>query len=546
MAGHLNYSDIPDELQVQEFWELFGNLEHEELDFKRRVSDSILNTIPAMAMTNGGIIVHGISDDRRIVGCSLSQKTANRINQRAHECGVEVGTRSIKVGGIELTLTSVPEIRGRIVTTPDGRLLRRSGGDSRPLRGDALAWFVRSRLELSGEDEPVQGFGPADLHMPSMNQVLRAEERSPIPRPQAFKTLADLRVAEVGPSSTEIRPLRAAVVLFGKDPERFIPRATVQLVRREGVGPGPGPTLERTECSGPLAATLDECLTFIARHTKRFEVVVGTTRNHLPEYPAPVLREAVINALAHRDYNLTGATVDITIWDDRIEIKSPGPLPGHVTVENIRDEHLSRNPRIMRILKTLGLVEEYGEGVDRMFQEMEERLMEPPIFSDSGHSVTVTLLNRSLGEVEDQVWLSLLGSYRLTAQERHALVLARREGNVTPRQVRERLPSDDAGAILAGCVTKGLLVRVGKRGGTRYILSDEVVLRVGATAMEAQSRKQQTLLDEMKRLGSLATVEGARILGEDRIAVRHLLNDLVRAGLARAEGRTRARRYYPT
>jgi len=70
--------------------------------------------------------------------------------------------------------------------------------------------------------------------------------------------------------------------------------------------------------------------------------------------------------LAHRDYGRRGTTVDVTIWDDRIEIRSPGGLTGRITLENIRVEHYSRNRRVMRALKLLGLVEEYGEGIDRM------------------------------------------------------------------------------------------------------------------------------------------------------------------------------------
>ena len=347
-------------------------------------------------------------------------------------------------------------------------------------------------------------------------------------------------MANAASSSLDTEVLRAAVVLFANNPKRFIPRAAVQLIRREGLGPGPRPTLQQKECSGPLAKTLEQCLEFIALHTKQFEVVIGATRDLVPEYPTPVLREAIINALAHRDYNLAGSTVDITIWDDRIEIKSPGSFPAHITIENIQDEHFSRNPRIMRVLKILRLVEEYGEGVDRMYREME---MEPPIFFDSSSSVTVTLRSRSLINVEDQVWLALLGSYQLT-EERRILVLTRREGAVTPRRVRELFPASDATALLSSGMAKGLFVRVGQRGGARYILSDEVVLRVGATAMEAQSRKRQALLDEINRVGSISTVEGTRLLDEEMAMVRSLLNDLVGAGLARAEGRTRARRYY--
>ena len=115
-------------------------------------------------------------------------------------------------------------------------------------------------------------------------------------------------------------------------------------------------------------------------------------------------------------------------------MRSPGPLPGHITIDNMRDEHYSRNPRVMRVQKTMGLVEEYGEGIDRMYREMETRLMEPPAFEATASSVTVTLRNRFLVEVEDQVWLMQIGREKLTTNERRALVAARRNGAITPRE----------------------------------------------------------------------------------------------------------------
>jgi len=351
-------------------------------------------------------------------------------------------------------------------------------------------------------------------------------------------------VALPGESSADATVLRAAAVLFARDPGKFFPGAAVQVVRREGVGPGPGPAAARAECTGPLTRILADCLAFISKHTRQFSVVRGVRREILPEYPTLVLREAILNALAHRDYGLPGATVDVTIWDDRIEVRSPGPLPGHITVENMREEHYSRNRRIMRVLKAARFVEEYGEGVDRMYLEMEARLMEPPTFSAAESSVTVTLRNRFLVDVEDQVWLSLLGHHAMTVEERRALVLARREGSVTPRRLRQVLGESDVSRVLSGAVAKGILTRVGERGGSRYKLSDEIVLRAGSAGMEAQSRKGQMLYDAIKQRGSISTSEGMELLGESASAVRGLLNGLVGMGLARAEGRTRGRRYY--
>ena len=544
MVRVLRLDDIPERLSEDGFWELFGRVEHQTLDFKRGVPGDILTTIPAMAMTDGGLIVHGVASDLTITGCPPSQNTVDRITRFAGECGVDVRVRSMVVGESEITVTEVPEIRGRIVTTPDGRLLRRVGGDSQPLRGDALARFVRQREDHPGEDEHVGGFRPADVDLSVLNEVLEADERPSVEREGALRSLVDLGVALPGARPSDVSVLRAAAVLFADDPGKFVSGASVQLVRREGVGPGPGPTAARTECTGPLSRILDGCLRFIARHTRRYAVVRGVKREILPEYPAPVLREAILNALAHRDYGLFGATVDVTIWDDRIEVRSPGPLPGHITTENMREEHYSRNRRIMRVLKTVGLVEEYGEGVDRMYSEMEARLMEPPIFSSADGSVTVTLRNRFLVDVEDQVWLSLLGQYPMTMGERRALVVARREGFVTPRRLRQVLGDSDVRGLLSGAVAKGLLVRVGERGGSRYELSDEIVLRAGSGGMEAQSRKGQLLYDAIQQRGSISTSEGMALLGESASAVRGLLNGLVGMGLARAEGRTRGRRYY--
>lgn len=320
----------------------------------------------------------------------------------------------------------------------------------------------------------------------------------------------------------------------------------MQVVRRVGVGPGPGAVSSRRERSGPLPRLVEDVLAEIDKHTSRYEAVVGAHREAFPEYPSAVLREAVLNAVAHRDYGLEGATVDVTIWDDRIEVQSPGPLPGHITVENMRDEHYSRNRRLMRVLKLLDLVEEYGEGVDRMYAEMESRLMDPPVFAATTASVTVVLHNRSALSVDDQAWLALLGHMRLAATERRLLVLARHEGRITPRRLRAVLGQDaDVDGLLATALAKGLVVREGRGGGAHYVLSDEIVMRAGGGGLEARSRKRQMLLDELQRRGSLSTAEAAVWLQhDDRALVKHLLDDLVRAGTARAEGRTRARRYF--
>ena len=122
MDRGLRLSEVPEELTTEEFWERFGRIEHEALDFKRGVPDDILDTIPCMAMTDGGLIVHGVDKELNILGCPLSQNTLDRITRFANECNVEVQVRAIQVGTRELTVTEVPE------SSRTHRYLTRRGG----------------------------------------------------------------------------------------------------------------------------------------------------------------------------------------------------------------------------------------------------------------------------------------------------------------------------------------------------------------------------------------------------------------------------------
>lgn len=536
-------SDLPQPTTLAELLDLVGDLEGTRLDFKREPA-KLTDLIPAMAMTDGGLIILGIANDRSLYGCELTQKVHDHIARAGHSVGVEVQLKELAVGADKVVVIAVPEVRGRIVTTPDGRLLRRIGSDNQPLIGDQLARFVRERSETSAEEEPI--LGPAEFDLDAVNRALAADGKGPCVSEDLVSALVDLGVAVPQAPPLDPRITVAAAVLFARDPRALTSGASVQLVRRTGVGPGPGPTEERVELSAPIDQLVDQVLDFVARHTKRYQVVIGARREVWPEYPTRVVREAVLNALAHRDYGRSGSTIDITIWDDRIEIRSPGGLPGPITLDNIRDEHYSRNRRIMRVLKQLNLVEEYGEGIDLMFSEMEARLMDPPLIVPTPDSVTVTLRNRFLVSIEDQAWLALLGSLRLTTAERRILVVARREGTITRRRAVQLLPDLDVDAVLRAAVAKGLLLRQGERGGAHYELSDEVVMRAGAGGVEARSRARQLLIDEIQRRGSLSTAEAADLVGEEPAIVRHLLNDLALAGVVEARGNTRARRYFAT
>lgn len=135
-------------MSLRAFWRRFGRLEHEQLEFKQSAA-RLHESVVAMAMASGGVIVVGVSDDRRVVGCSHDQDTLDRIAFVAHETQVELRVQAMVVGGSPLLAVHVPQVHGRIVTTPDVRILRRLGSANQPLRGDAVVRFVHGRTTVS-------------------------------------------------------------------------------------------------------------------------------------------------------------------------------------------------------------------------------------------------------------------------------------------------------------------------------------------------------------------------------------------------------------
>jgi ATP-dependent DNA helicase RecG len=528
-----------------EFWTAVGRVEHEQLDFKVRVPKGISDILAAMAMTSGGLIVVGVDDARNIVGASLSQEIYDGLMTAAHDVEVSLATHEVRVGGVPVVLVEVPAVTGRLVTTPSGRVLRRVGSSNHPLRGDALARFVRAVTLHPREDDPVPGVTAADIDLEALNQLLSAQKRPRATRRQALKSLAELGLAVE--QRGELILTVAGLVLVGSSPDAHIKGARVQFVDRQGAASSrTGASRSRSALSGPLSQLVEELVTLIEGSGQRQEAVVGLRREVVPVFPREVLREALLNALAHRDYQLSGATVDVTLFADRLEVRSPGGLAGHVTLDNLRDEHFSRNSRLMGALKSLNLVDEFGEGVDRMYEGMAGRLLPDPTWTASDASVTVVLRSESPVSLDDQVWLSMLSATQMTPDERRVLVQARHDGRVTRRSVRALLgPDVDVPALLRAMFFKSLLVQVGERGGTYYELSREIVARVGSYGIAAQARRREQLLELVNARGRLAVAEAADELDVSRDIARGLLVDLTSKGLVEAVGNTRARVYVP-
>jgi ATP-dependent DNA helicase RecG len=187
------------------------------------------------------------------------------------------------------------------------------------------------------------------------------------------------------------------------------------------------------------------------------------------QYPAFAWQEAIVNAVAHRDYGIQGAGVEVWMFDDRLEVRSPGLPPAPVTVEALsRREHLhlSRNPILVRVLVELGFMRELGEGIPRMFDEMERAGYYPPILSIvGGMSFQVTLRNQPVYDRATLEWLRQFDTLALSLDQKRILASAHaHDDRFTSRDVQAQLGIDiyGASALIKDLVRRGAIQSSGK------------------------------------------------------------------------------------
>lgn len=193
-----------------------------------------------------------------------------------------------------------------------------------------------------------------------------------------------------------LHPTVAGLLVFGRAPQAAFPEAYVRLLRYRGSSRETGAranVVADRRLEGPIAAQIDGARRLLRRwlpEAIRLERQGRFARATL--IPELVWLESIVNAVTHRSYSIGGDHVRVELFDDRLEVESPGRLPGLVRPDNIRSTRFARNPRIARALSDLGYGRELGEGVNRMFEEMSRVGLPDPVYAQGPASVRVSLL----------------------------------------------------------------------------------------------------------------------------------------------------------
>ncbi len=433
--------------------------------------DALAGTLVAFANSDGGTIVLGVTPEGEVTGAFSSEDAENVLREAVTSCSPPVILGDIHVeevsDGLEAYVLQVPRSQ-ELHSLADGRVLVRSGSRNHPLGGQDIRHLAATKSTGSFEQETVAGASIDDLDDEVIAEYMeKREERTG----RAWKGTKEALLRAIGALDTRGEPTVAGILLFGRNSHFFLPQSGLVFVHflgKEPRGPGglPGYT-RREEINGPLARIIERAWQVIWEDMTKEAVVRGLVREERTEYPKVAVREALVNAVCHRDYRIAGRKIEVRMFSDRLEIVSPGGLPGYITLDNILEEHYSRNPRIVNGLMQWGYIEELGLGMDRIFESLAKNGQPPPKLDSTPYRFMLVMQNVRRPVVTPE-WEKNMNERQLRALQylqEHGRITNREYHKLSPHVSTETLRLD-----LVDLVERGVLLKIGEKKGTYYIL----------------------------------------------------------------------------
>ena len=451
-----------------EIIEYIKRQEGKTLEFKRDLSspDKILRTITAFANTAGGVLLIGVEDTTRAV-----RGVINPLDEEERLANLIADSISPQV---------VPDIDVLPWRKTYILCVRIHPGFNRPyfLRkiGSEKGAFVRVGSTNRVADRAMLDELRRTARNESFDEMPMVELNSEVidfrAASECFVTVRKLKRRDfetlriVTAYQDKLCPTIGGFLLFGKDRLNQFPDAWIQAGRFDGTDRSL--IQDHIELTSMLTQAIEMVLEFVAKHDERRADLSSVRRVDRWFYPPLAVREAVINAVVHADYSQQGAPIRISIFDDRIEIENPGILPFGLTVDDIKKGVSKlRNRVIGRVFRELGLIEQWGSGIQRMIRACTDAGQEEPRFEEVGLHFRVTLYReRKRKPVIDQVDAKILAML-----QKHGELSTKKLADLIGRSTRATRTR------MVGLIDKGLVIELstGPRDPRkRYTLTREL------------------------------------------------------------------------
>ena len=443
---------------------------------RREMRRQAAEYVAAFANADGGVLLLGVEDDGSVTGHQLPPEAVDSLlaAPRTRLDPPQPPGLAVSQDGVELIVFDVPAEDVPVQLIDDGFPLR-VGDKTVRARETQIAAAKQQGMYESWESRR----SSCSLEDFDRKLLARARSGAGLSALSDEEYLLKRKLADQRGSRIVLR--RAAELLFARH-DLDHSNAGVRVFRVIGTARRFGPehnVEERPRIEGSLPQVLDEAHEVVSGLLRRPSRLVGMRFQEMPEYPDFAWREALHNAVAHRDYAIQGSGTEMWLFEDRMEVVSAGGLPEGVTLEEVlrlERVHRSRNPRIVRVLVDLGFAKDQGEGIPRMFAEMEDAFLPRPEVEVRAERVIVTLRNTSTLTASDRHFVARLGNADLSRQEFRALLMAHRRGRVDNAALRSVTGLDTlrASHLLRGLRDRELLTLHARGGDSFYTLTPAV------------------------------------------------------------------------
>jgi len=388
-------------MNKRQFEQILKSGEGAMVEFKKTVSSSLGREISALANTAGGRIFIGIDDKNVVSGCELTNQVKSRVQDIANNCDprVSIKIKSLKYKDKELIVITVPESVDKPIQCSEGFFLREGANSQKMTRNEIFYWAQKTR-KIRYESQLREDFQyPEDFNEKNFTRLMKKMNVTITGQPEDM-----LKNLGLGENKKGFIINNAGIMLFGeKRRDLYIRQVYVTCVLYKGTNKVK--IIDRKDFRDGLVQDYENAFKFLQQHL-RLEYVIegGRPREEIPEIPYEALKEALLNAIIHRDYFETGARVMVEIFDDRVEISNPGELLVDEKEFGKKVISVARNPVLFDIFHRLQLIEKVGTGVQRIIEAIQARKLSIEFYFGSFFSITFFRPNtRSLALSRHQV-----------------------------------------------------------------------------------------------------------------------------------------------
>lgn len=471
---------------------ILGTPESVYLDKKsaRITPKEMVRHVVAFANANGGVLAIGVEDDNTLTGFSM--QNAHSIDEYkaaiiTYCCPTpSVSYQQITYGEHEgdfVLLIIIDASNNQIVKkTPNNEVFLRLNDTSQKLTHEQILNLEYDKGQRFFEDIEVSDASVDEDIDISLIETYKE-------RMNSNKAMSCEQILRSRNLIRNNHLTNAALLLFGKNPSQYLPHARVKFIRYNGTKQLTGERIniiKEMTFDSSIPSILRNIAEFIRPQMREFQTIDKSGQfTSIPEYPEFAWFEGIVNALTHRDYSITGDYIRISMYDDRLEIFSPGKLPNIVTLENMQNTRYSRNPRIARVLSEFGWVKELNEGVKRIYDEMQKYFLHEPIYSEPNNRAVLLTLQNSITSrhirAVDKLSERFSSSWdSFTSMERQTIQFLYAKGKGTTKEVAEYLVTSPvtARSVLKGLCDKEIIVWVGTSTTDpcqHYVLSSPTV-----------------------------------------------------------------------